>query len=418
MLKAPSTYYKQFVTILSGNALSQLIPFVFAPILAYYFSKAEIGEFSNFLALVSLFGIIANGRLELAIPLPEEKEKAQKIVFTSLIITSLISILVCLIPLFENQFSAILSNLTGIQNKWLIPIGVLSIGVLGVANNWLLRHKNYRLIAVSKVSQSIVNSGFAALLGFWGWGPEGLVVGWLLSQFIGVFVMWFGMQKIPKIPYSMHTFKGVLKEYKDFPVINSLHAFSDIFITQFLLFYMVSNYYGLAELGLFAYMNRLVKAPIVLITSSVSQLFYVEANALILEKKSVIPIMLKTIKTSLFFGLPFILVVYFFAPTLFEWYLGDGWGQAGVYARNITPYLLMTFIFSPISMMSILFKKQKQFFIWSMAGQLASIFVLYLGHQLQWTFADTLWLYSMVFVIYFVFLFWWYLSIAKKAIEK
>ncbi len=41
--------------------------------------------------------------------------------------------------------------------------------------------------------------------------------------------------------YNITTIKTTVKEYRDFPMINSLHAFTDIFATQFVLFWIITS---------------------------------------------------------------------------------------------------------------------------------------------------------------------------------
>ena len=100
---ADKKFIKNFVKMLTGNTISQLIPFLVASFLTRIYLPTEFGVFSNVLALSTLFGIVSCGRLELAIPLPKEKNKAQDILFTSLVLTLIISLLSILIYIFSKS---------------------------------------------------------------------------------------------------------------------------------------------------------------------------------------------------------------------------------------------------------------------------------------------------------------------------
>ena len=408
-------YTKNFLTMLSGNTFSQLIPFIVAPIIARLFTTEEFAVLANFMAIVGVLGIVATGRLELAIALPKDKKEAQQIAFTGFLITILLGFLSILLPVFAHQIGELYHDQLLSNYLWLVPLSVISYGLLGLTNNWNLRHERFHSISIGKISQSLINNGLAALLGYIGGGVDGLIIAWLISQYINIFVLLIGVNRsFNRKDFSLLTIKSTLKEYKDFPMINSLHAFSDIFFSQFLLFWIISTYFGIAELGLFAMMNKYVRAPIVLVSSSVSQLFYVEAGKAINQNYSMFPIVKKTLKTTLFFAVPFVVCVYFFGPILFKWYLGDQWEQAGVYAKSLTPILFFYFIISPISGLPILMNQQKKAFVLSVVGYAISCLGLYGTTWYGASFSSALWLYSLLFGLYNVTTLIWYFSLIKK----
>ena len=409
------TYYKNFATMLSGNVLSQMIPLLLMPLLTRLYSAAEIGVQTNFLAIASMIGIIAAGRLELAIPISKEKTGAQEIVFTGLMLTIALSLLSFIFPLFSDFFGEMYNSPELSEYLILIPVAVFSFGLLGIANNWVLRSRKYRILSLGKVTQSVLNNSLAALFGYLTWGPEGLIFGWLIAQLLSVLVLASSMDRGVNIKdYNFETVKRTVREYKDFPLINSLHAFTDIFATQFVLFWIISSSYGLAELGLFALMHRAVRQPVVLITSSVSSIFYAEASAAINDGRSPMPILKKTISTSAAFSIPFVLVLVFLAPTLFAWYFGEDWRIAGSYAQRIIPILFLLFIVSPISSIPILLGKQKMAYLIVTIGYVCTLGSLFLTTFLKWTFLDALTVYSCVHAaLQLVYFYWMYTSISK-----
>jgi O-antigen/teichoic acid export membrane protein len=257
------------------------------------------------------------------------------------------------------------------------------------------------------------------MLGYIGWGVNGLIIAWLLSQYINIVILLVGVnRKIKYKDFGLISLKTTLKEYKDFPLINSLHAFSDIFITQFLLFWMISSYFGLIELGLFAMMNKYIKAPIVLVSSSVSQLFYVEAGKAINKGISLFPIIKKTVRTSVLFAIPFTVVLISLGPEIFRWYLGEKWEIAGVYAQYLSPMLFLYFVISPISGLPILLQKQKQAFIFSLIGSSFTIFIFFIGIYFKLQFVQTLFLYGLAFTAFYLLTLLWYFTLIKKRNES
>ena len=419
MASSNKVYYRNFLTMLSGNTMSQVIPFVVAPILSRIFSPEEFAVLANFMAIVSVIGIISTGRLELAVPIPVEQKKAQDIVFTGFVITLLLCILSILIPLFAYQIGEMYNDSQLPKYLWIVPLSVISFGLLGLTSNWNLRHERFHLLSLGKIIQSVVNNGLAALLGYIGWGIDGLIISWLLSQYVNILILLIGVnRKVNYKDYGILTLKTTLKEYKDFPLINSLHAFSDIFITQFLLYWIISTYFGFLELGLFAMMNKYVKAPIVLISSSVSQLFYVEAGKAINKGESLVPIIKKTIRTSVLFAIPFTIILLLAGPIIFKLYLGEKWEIAGVYAQCLAPMLFLYFILSPISGLPILLNKQKKAFVFTLFGYSLTVIALFVGVWLKMKFVYALWLYSGAFTLFYLFNLTWYFLMVRKRNES
>jgi O-antigen/teichoic acid export membrane protein len=200
MSASNKVYYRNFLTMLSGNTLSQLIPFIIAPILSRIFSPEEFAVLANFMAIVGVIGIISTGRLELAVPIPQDHKKAQEIVFTGLIITLLLGVLSVLIPIFAYQISALYKDDQLAGYLWMVPFSVVSFGLLGLTNNWNLRQEKFHLLSIGKIAQSVVNNGLAALLGYIGWGINGLIISWLLSQYVNIFILLVGVNR--KVSYK------------------------------------------------------------------------------------------------------------------------------------------------------------------------------------------------------------------------
>ncbi len=412
-------YYKNFITILSGNTISQLIPFIIAPILGRLFAPEEFAVFANFLAIVSMFGIVAAGRLELAIPIPKTHTSAQNVTFTGVVMTLLVTLLSGSVLIYSDELSVFYDNETLAAYLWYVPLAVFSIGILGLTNFWILRRGSYSLLSIGKISQSAINNCLAAVLGYIGWGINGLIIGWLVSTFAGVFIMLlFSKLTFKRRNYNLITVKTTLKEYRDFPLINSLHAFTDVFATQFLLFWIISSGFGLLQLGFFSIMHRYVRAPIALITGSVSQIFYKEASDAINNDKDVSPIFFRTLKTSGFFSIPFLVILIIWGPDIFSIYLGENWREAGVYAQRIIPILFFLFLSSPVSGITILFGKQKMAYVFAFVGYFVSLSTLYYCTLQNWDFKDGLLVYSISYSLMNLAALIWYYSIIKKHKNK
>lgn len=416
-MTSDKSYRFHFLTILSGNTLSQLIPFVIAPFLTRTFTKEEFGINASWLSIVTLIGIISAGRLEMAIPLPKSNKEASRIFASGFTFTLIFTGLSLFLIVFDDEIANWYNDPNLKEYLHLAPLGILSVGLLNVFNNWSLRYRKYRRISVGKVVQSVVNNAGALFLGYLAFGTWGLLIAWVISQGLNILIL---IEKgdlkylFRRNNFKKPAFKSIVYKYRDFPMVNSLHAFTDILATQFILFYLITVYFSKEELGLFFLMHRFVRAPIVLISSSVSQLYYVEASKAIQQNESGLPMAFKTIKTASLFAIPFLIVLIFFAPSIFSWYLGSEWREAGVYAQYLAPMFFLSFFVSPLSGTPLIFNKQKASFLISLIGYVFTLGSILLGYLLHFTFAETLILYSISFCLLYLVLLIWYLSLLRK----
>lgn len=411
-------YYKNFLVLFTGNSIGQLIPLLAAPVISRIYSPNEMATFSNFFAIISVLGIISVGRFDLAIPIVHRKKEAQNLVFSGSVFLVFIILLSLLIPLFSKQVIEFYNDPALEGLLYFIPFGILCFGIMLLLNGWLLRLKKYGLISMNKITQAFVNNGSTVFFGKMNFESLGLAFGWISSQVVAILLLLFRINLKASRKFSKKIFIVTVKKFKDFPMINSLHAFMDVFATQFLLFWIITYFYGKWELGMYAMMFKYIRGPISLITSSISQVFYVEAGINMNEKKKMSDIFLKTSRISLVFAIGFSIVIILFAESIFRIYLGEIWASGGVYATYILPILFFTFITSPVSGLPIIFKKQKISLVLSLINYTLSIFSFFLSIKFNWDFKSALLLYSFINSIYYLSLYLWFYSLIRGHDKK
>ena len=408
-------YNKSLLTILSGNSISQLIPFLIAPILSRIYSPEDFAIYANFSAIVGLFAIVAAGRFELAFVIPKRNRHAQSLFITSCIILIFVFLISFLIYIFRFEIAHWYNAPKMADYMILVPFAILSLAFHNIQENWMLREQRFNLISSNKIIQSATNNLIPILLSYLFYGINGLIYGFILSNFISIILFIPAIKKSwEKFDFQKNITKLLIYRYKDFPTINSIHAFTDILATQFLIFWVITNEFGLLILGLFTVMNKYIRAPISLVSSAVSQVYYSEAAKLRREHKSVFPLQKRTLRTTLIFAVPFVIVVLLFAPQLFEWYLGEQWKSAGVYAQVMAPTLFFSFLTSPISGTAIIFDQQKKAYIFSILGYGDGFVALLTMSYLEYPFEKTLLAYSITMSIYYFGIIFWYLQLAKN----
>jgi len=141
-MKPKSEFGKNTLSLVSGNIIAQSIPMILAPILTRIYTPEEFVLFATFMSIVGIFMVIATGKYEMAIVMPEKDKETINIFALSILITIFISILSLIIVSIFNEEIVKLINHEELKNwLFLIPISVLVSGFLQTMNLWQIKKK-------------------------------------------------------------------------------------------------------------------------------------------------------------------------------------------------------------------------------------------------------------------------------------
>ena len=377
-------------TLMTGTIIAQAIQLGISPILTRIYSPSEFGMFALYMSVVSLFSVVATGRYEMAIMLPAGDDDALNIMALSGLITVAVSGLSLLaVVLAKNRIALALGDIKLAPWLYLVPCSIILTGAYQIFNYWSNRNKQYKRLSASRVfqygSSSLANIG----MGLGGWGVGGLIGGGVLGQSVATGILgyqtWRDKNRIPGV-ISWKKIKSNARRYKDFPLINSLHAFMDMLQlsgTNFL----ITFYFGSVTLGLYTLTVRILRAPLTLMGASLSQVFLQKAAETYNSGQDLQKLVGKTIAGLVLAALPIFILIYIFSPVLFSMVFGGRWQAAGEYARILSPWLFLNFIVSPLSQIPIIVNKQKEVLYLGLFGNLLLVMSILYGavvaHSIQ-----------------------------------
>jgi O-antigen/teichoic acid export membrane protein len=318
-IKSARSFTQNFLILFTGNSIGQAIPFVLAPFISRLYKPEEIAVQENFLAMASLIAIVAAARFDLAILIPTDDKKAKSLFSLSFIITAIVSLL-SLSTLFFSEHIARFYKTPELSDyiAFLSP-SIFLLSALSIYNQWVLRNKKYPLLTSMRVLQSLIQNSGYVLLGYLGWGISGLFWAWMIGLFLPVFWMFIQERGIFKsLTFTRKELKAVAIEHRDFPVVNSIHAFTDILATQFLLYWLITNNFGALALGLFSVMNRYLRAPLNLVGSAVGQLYFREVGAKRGETTEQLKLFYRSIRIISMVTIPAMIIILLKGPLIFE----------------------------------------------------------------------------------------------------
>lgn len=354
-----SEFVRNVLTLMTGTSIAQAIPIALSPILTRIYGPEELGLFAVYTGVALVLSVIATGRYELAIMLPEKEEDAAELIKLSSLVTVFFSLVVlCIILIFPLE----LSNLLGNRDiyKWLffLPITILFSGFYQILNYWFNRKKKFRTLAKNRVLQN--SSTGAGQLSFSN-GGIGLLFGYVFGQFISLVFLARELYKGNHKYFYEFKFKIMLKlgkRYINFPKYDVPTTALNVAAAQApnILF---TTFFAAQFAGFFYLTQRVLQAPISLISTSILDVFKEEASKAYRETGQCKFVYMKTAKWLLLITIIPSFLMFFFIEDLFAFFFGSEWVEAGIYAKILIPSLALRFIVSPLSFMVYIAEKQK-----------------------------------------------------------
>jgi len=371
-----SEFGRNVVTLMTGTAIAQAIPIAVSPILTRLYSPSDFGVFAVYMAVTAVLSVIATGRYEQVVMLPQKDEDAANVVVLSLIVSTLFSLILLLIVVIWNSpITALLGNSEISGWLYLIPFSVLSMGAYNTFTYWLNRKKCFRAMSANRIMQGSVTASGQVFGGFWKTGPIGLIVSYVVGWIPAIYFA-ARSYNYKDYPISVSSVIAHAKLYKNYPVFSAPGALLDCASVQAPVFFLTKGY-ETATVGFFSLAMRVLAAPASIISTSIGQVFFQKISALIHTDREKIPAeVLNTAKkltviAALIF-LPFII----FGGDIFGFIFGEKWRIAGDYLIILAPALFVRFIGSPLSNIFLATGNVRLCTLWQMLYFISSIIVM------------------------------------------
>lgn len=186
-------------------------------------------------------------------------------------------------------------------------------------------------------------------------GPGGLIIGYLLSQILGVGTLARYMWKNDRAYFNSLSVSRMVKNakrYIQFPLYSFPAGIINAIALQLPVF-MLSSIYGLSVMGMYTFAYGILVLPSSLISSSMLQVYYAEVSNMMRENSREIKnLYIATTRKLLLIGIPLIIIPCLLAPFFFPLIFGEQWKDAGIYCLPLAILALSNFVVSPTSMLS------------------------------------------------------------------
>ena len=349
----PKNKFARSVSVLvGGTAGSQAIMVLVLPILTRLYTPDDFAVLAIYTAIFGILVSVACLRLEIAIPLPKSDTVAINVFALALFFPLVMACFVgFLLIIAGNEIAGLLGQEKVGEYFWLIPLGIWLSGSYGALQYWATRNKNFTLVAKTRLTQALGGAGTMLIFGVAGIAPLGLLLGKVISIGAGIFGL--GRNVLTKHleaakTISLKGMRSAFGEYQRFPKYSTFEAFANNGGVQLPVLLIASVVAG-PEVGFLMLATRVMAAPMGLIGKAVSQVYLATAadkyrdGQLGAHTVHVIGGLCKTgVGPLIFAGIT--------APVLFPVIFGTEWVRAGELVAWMTPWFVMQFLVSPISM--------------------------------------------------------------------
>jgi len=396
------------IVLAGGTAAGQIISIIAMPIITRLYTPKDFGILSIYLSVLTILAAVISLRYELAIPLPKRDHIARQVVRLGFIIVMLSTIIVILVGfLFEKTFITFfqLDELL-MEYLWLLPLSFLAIGLYNLLSYWAIRKKEYHLIAKTKLSQSVSGVTTHITMGYLQSGAFGLIIGSIVGQVVGIFSLFLFFKKsIPKkkskIAIKIKRIFAVAVKYRQFPQF-SMPAGLMSATGQSAPALLLAEFYGLEIAGYFLLANKVIGAPLQMIGSSISQVYYAEAAQIVRTKPSHLKrLFLSLTKKLFYFSLLLSLILILTGKWVFLLVFGEEWEIAGIYVSILALMFFARFITNPLAVTFSILEKQRLTLLIQIIIIISSVGSLLIAPALDLSHAEAIMLYSFtMFVAY------------------
>ena len=349
----PAGSFARNVGVLTGGtAFAQALTVLALPLLTRLYTPQDFALLAVYVALIAIITVVSCLRYNIAIPLPEDDADGMALLGMSLFSATVISALLTLPVLLFPSATAVLLGQPGIASYlWMVPLGVFLASTYNALQYWSSRKKRFGLVTRTRMTRAVGGIGTQAAVGVAAASPFGLIFGHMLYGGLGVLGLARNLWRQDSSALRALRFKRITTQaavYRRFPLWSVPESLFNTAGVQLPIILIAATAVG-PEAGFLMLAMRVMGLPMGLVGSSVAQVFLAEAPAK--HRDGSLPAFTRrTMWALLKTGAPPLIVIGVLSPFLFPLVFGPDWTRAGWLVAWMTPWFVLQFVASPVSM--------------------------------------------------------------------
>lgn len=347
-------FLRSVMILVGGTALGHGITALSMPLLTRVYSPQDFSVLATFSGLLAILAVSAGLRFDVAVSMPESSAESLNLLALALLSAGGVSLLLlCVIVAAPERLAGLLGQPALASYLWLLPIGVFLACAYSALQFWYVRASQFTLLARSRVAQSTASAGTQLGMGVLGAAPVGLLVGHVMNS--GAACLILGPRLLAdrsagalRQVVDRRSLAAAFRAYDRYPKFATLEALvANAAISLPIL--MIAAMAAGPEAGYLALAISVMQAPMALVGVSIGQVYLSRATGEFREGR-LGAFTAQTVGGLLRTGLGPLLAAGIVAPYAFGLIFGEGWERAGWLVAWMTPWYVMQFLASPISM--------------------------------------------------------------------
>lgn len=380
LLRKTGEAHHNALKLLSGSAGANLILFISAPLIARIYLPEDVGVFQQIISLSAILATVCTLSYHYAIQLPEEESSAKEVAVLGMALTlsftMLLGFIFAFIPLAPWQHLKLPPS--KLKVSLLIVAVVIASGFQLVLEQAALRKKEFSLLALTRVARVGIAQGGALLLGLIFRNYLGLVLPYIFGIIVGLSVIYYRVfRSFAPGSVSVQGLCQSLKKYWKMPAFDTPSMFVNS-VSNELAVLMFGAFFSSQKVGFYAIALRLGKAPLSMIGTAVSEVFFQKTASQYHSNSETIPlIVFNTIKKLLPISLLVTGGLYIVSPPLVYYYLGLAWTEVGTVIRILLVWFFFESIYNPVSTTFLVMNRQEILFTLNLCLLIARAVAIY-----------------------------------------
>lgn len=347
-----SKFVRNVFAVATGIAAAQAISLAFMPFLTRLYGPEAFGALAAFTAILNIITPLATLGYANAIVMPKTQEGANAVARLSLVSAVIVSpVALIVIYAFQEQ----LASLAGLSSEpnllYLIPISLVLVALLSVANQAAIREGLFKAKSSSYVASTfIVNLGKLGV-GYISATGITLIIFLIISNLINYTML---MARVPKVGafdfrqwFGISGIRQAAFNYKDFAIYRMPQSILNA-ASLGLPVILLTNFFSTSVAGQYAITTLILGAPVMLLGNSVLEVFFPKITTLVRDNPaSAFHMLWKSTLLMSVIGLVPFSIIFLWGDLILPWVLGEAWGRAGEYSQWIALWMFSVLITRP-----------------------------------------------------------------------
>lgn len=326
-----------------GTAIVMIVQFGAQYFLNRFYTDVDYAAFGYLVAFGTIVAMAATLRLEQAIPLAGTEEEADDLARFSLVVSTVFSLVLVPVALVL-VFGPVRLPEAYRVSVLLAPLVTCVSAGFAVLRAYQSRRKLFRQTSDANIAGTVATAGIQTGLGVGGLLSSGLGVGYALGRLLSTVMM----TTRSGLPLRGPVRLSLVSEWRQFPTWILFPALLNA-ATVGAVTPLVGLFYGSSFAGHFINSQRILSAPVALLGQAVASVFYVRFAAMHREDADTSRDMVRLATVLLGISLAIFVPVQLLSREVFVLLWAAKWETAGYISAGLAPWLMFSFVSSPLS---------------------------------------------------------------------